>query len=219
MDSEIITLDIETENTGFDIMGDNKRIISVQLLDENGGRIYYDGSESDNLKVAKEDLRSIVGAGKHFLGFNIRNFDVPFIKEFLGIEIPASQIIDIGEMPEMTYIKQRLGKNKPRLVDVCKLLGVDCSHKNMMDQRSNNFKQIPEVIQKAKEGAMKWQKELGWSYNFSYNLALDRICGGMAIMEAFNEFVNVKGDKNSFFYQYAMGDTYTERELYLKLKT
>jgi len=33
MENEIITLDIEMENTGYNIMEDNKRIISVQLLE------------------------------------------------------------------------------------------------------------------------------------------------------------------------------------------
>jgi hypothetical protein len=218
MVTEIITLDIETENTGFDIMGDNKRMISLQLLDDDIGRIFFDGTNSNNLDSAKKELCSLIDSGKNFLGFNVRNFDVHFIKEFLGIEIPSSQIIDIGEMPEMEKIRQRLGKKKPRLEEVCNLLGIDCTHKMTMNQRSQKFKGLPEVIQKAKEGSTKWQKELGWSGDFSYTLALDRISGGMAIMEAFEEFLKSRGDQNSFFYQYAMGDVHAERELYLKLK-
>lgn len=215
---EIITLDIETENTGFDIMGDNKRIISVQLLDDNGGRIYYDGSESYSLEVAKKDLHSIIDDGKHFLGFNIRNFDVTFIKKFLGIEIPISQIIEISEMPAMENVRQTLAKKKPRLEEICNLLKIECTHKDLMNKRSLKFKELPEVIQKAKEGAKKWQTELGWSGDFSYYLALDKIAGGMAIMESFEEFVKSNGDQNSFFYQYAIGDVQAEHELYLKLK-
>jgi len=214
VEPELITLDIETENTGYDIMGDNKRIISVQVLDENNSQIYYDGSESNNLEIAKKDLRSMITSGKHFLGFNIRNFDVHFIKEFLGIEIPSSQIIDIGEMPEMEKIRQQLNKKRPRLEQVCNLLGVDCTHKVTMNQRSQKFKELPEVIQKAKEGATKWQNELGWNGDFSYNLALDRISLGMAIMESFEEFQKSGGGQNSFFYQYAIGDVLAESRLY-----
>ncbi|MGH9922078.1 MAG: ribonuclease H-like domain-containing protein [Nitrososphaerales archaeon] len=216
---QIVTLDIETENTGFDIKEDNKRIISVQILDETDSRIYYDGSYSNNLEAARKDLRSMIQNENRFLGFNIRNFDIPFIKKFLGIEIPSSQIIDISEMTTMNEIRKRLGKRNPRLEEICKLVEVDCVHKELMHQRSLKFKQLPEVTQKAKEGATKWQNELGWGYDFSYNLALDRICGGMAIMEAFEDFVKSKGDPNSFFYKYAMGDVRIEYELYLKLKT
>jgi len=215
---EIITLDIETENTGYDIMEDNKRIISIQLLDGKTNKIYYDGSENNNITVAKQDLILMVENNKKFLGFNIRGFDAKFIKNFLEIEIPSSQIIEIGEMAAMDNIRGRLNKKRPRLVEVCNLLQIDCSHKMLMNERSSKFKIMPEVIEKAKDGASKWRDEKGWGYDFSYNLALDRIGVGMAILEAFNEFVEAKGDPNSLFYQYAMGDVFTEKEVYLKLK-
>ena len=98
---DIITLDIETENTGYDIMEDNKRIISIQLLDGKTNKIYYDGSENNNLTVAKQDLLSMIENNKNFLGFNIRGFDIKFIKNFLGFEIPGSQIIEISENAAM----------------------------------------------------------------------------------------------------------------------
>ena len=41
---------------------------------------------------------------------------------------------------------------------------------------------------------------------------------GMAIFEAFNEFVRTNGDENSLFYKYAMGDVFTENDLYKKLR-
>jgi len=215
---DIITLDIETENTGYDIMEDNKRIISIQLLDGKTTKIYYDGSENNNLTVAKQDVLSMIENNKNFLGFNIRGFDIKFIKKFLGIEIPDSQIIEISEMASMDKIRGRLNKKRPRLVEVCNLLQIDCSHKMLMNERSSKFKILPDVIEKAKEGASKWRDVKGWDYDFSYNLALDIIGGGMAILEAFNEFVEAKGDPNSLFYQYAMGDVFTEKEVYLKLK-
>ena len=54
MTNDIVTLDIETENIGYDIMNDNKRIISVQILNENEPKIYYDGSKSSSLDQAKK---------------------------------------------------------------------------------------------------------------------------------------------------------------------
>jgi len=218
MTNDIVTLDIETENTGYDIMNDNKRIISVQILNENEPKIYYDGSESSSLDQAKKDLQTWIENEKSFLGFNLKGFDIPLIKKFLDIEIPSPQIIEISEMKKMNDIRQKLGKNRPRLVEICDLLGIDCSHKTLMDQQALDFKKLPEVVQKAEEGAKKWTTELGWGYDFSQRLALDRIAGGMAIFEAFNEFVRTNGDENSLFYKYAMGDVFTENSLYCKLE-
>lgn len=216
--NEIITLDIETENTGYDIMNDNKRIISIQTLSENEGKIYYDGSELNDLDLAKTDLQTLIQNDKSFLGFNLKGFDIPLIKKFLDIEIPSSQIIEIGEMKNMNDIRQKLGKRRPRLVEICDLLGIDCSHKSLMDQQALELKKLPEVIQKAEEGANKWITELGWGHDFSHRLALDRVTGGMAILNEFNEFVKSNGGKNSLFYKYAMGDVFTENSLYWKLR-
>lgn len=218
MENKIVTLDIETENTGYDIMEDNKRIISVQLLEGDDSKIYYDGSESNDLESAKEILRNMIEGGKSFLGFNIRGFDVRFIKKFLGVDIPPSQVIEISELPRMNSIREHFGKKRPRLVECCELLNVECLHKGLMDEQSDKFKQLPNVIEKAKEGATKWNEQLGWGYDFSYRLALDRIAGGMAIFEAFKKFVQANGDPNTVFYRYAMGDVFTEYALYLKMK-
>ena len=126
MKSEIVTLDIETENTGYDIMEDNKRIISVQLLEGDDSKIYYDGSESNDLESAKENLRNMIESGKSFLGFNIRSFDVRFIKKFLGVDIPSSQVIEISELPRMNSIRKHFGKKRLRLVECCEFLNVEC---------------------------------------------------------------------------------------------
>lgn len=218
MTNDIVTLDIETENTGYDIMNDNKRIISVQILNKNEPKIYYDGSKSSSLDQAKKDLQTLIEDEKSFVGFNLKGFDIPLIKKFLDIEIPSPQIIEIGEMKKMNDVRQKLGKNRPRLAEICDLLGIDCSHKTLMDQQALDFKKLPEVVQKAEEGAKKWTTELGWGYDFSRRLALDRIAGGMAIFEAFNEFVRTNGDENSLFYKYAMGDVFSENDLYKKLR-
>jgi hypothetical protein len=148
----------------------------------------------------------------------MRDFDVPKIGEFLSVEIPLAQVIEITEMPAMEFIRQKLQRNKPRLEEACKCLGIDCTHKEIMTQRASKFRQLPNVIIKAKEGASKFQNERGWGYNFSFNYAIDKICGGMAILEAFNEFIRREGDTRSDFYRYAIGDVKTENELFLKLK-
>lgn len=213
-----IVIDIETENTGYDIMGDNKRILSVQTYNGNESAIYYDGSDTNDLSDAKRFLEEHIGLGTKFIGFNVRNFDVRFIREFMGVDIPNSQIIDIGELSKTNDIKQKMGKNRPRLADLCGFLKIECSHKNLMDDQSTEFKNLPHVIELAKEGAEKWVKEKGWSYNFSYDYSLNIISGGMAIMKSFEDFVKLKGSKDSLFYKYAIGDVISEHALYQMMR-
>lgn len=216
---DFIILDIETENTGYDIMADNKRILSVQTYDGNDSMIYYDGSSTNNLSDAKKSLEKHIGYDTKFVGFNIRNFDVRFIKEFLEIEIPDSQIVDIGEMQKMRDVKQKMGKNWPRLVEICDFLGIECSHKNLMDSQSLKFRDLPHVIELAKEGAEKWRKEkTWWSYDYAYNRALNNISGGMSILKSFKDFVESGGNSDSLFYKYAIGDVISEYLLYQKVK-
>lgn len=213
-----IVIDIETENTGYDVMEDNKRILSVQTYDGNESVIYYEGSNTHDLSKAKKNIEEQIKLDTKFVGFNVRNFDVRFIREFLKVDIPSSLIIDIGELPKTNDIKQKMGKNWPRLIDLCNFLKIECSHKNIMDDQSITFKNLPHVIELAKEGAEKWGKEKNWSYNYSYNRALNSISGGMAIMKSFDDFLQSGGSADSLFYKYAMGDVISEYLLYQKVK-
>ena len=85
--NETIVIDIETENTGYDVMGDNKRILSVQTYDGNESLIYYDGSDKNDLSSAKRFLEEQIGVGTKFVGFNFfrnGNIDrcfIPFCTE------------------------------------------------------------------------------------------------------------------------------------------
>jgi len=216
--AENIVIDIETENTGYDVMGDNKRILSVQTYDGNESVIYYDGSDTNDLSSAKIFLEEQIGVGTKFVGFNVRNFDVRFIREFMDVDIPNSQIVDIGELPKTNDIKQKMGKNWPKLVEICDFMKIECAHKNIMDEQSIKFKNLPHVIELAKEGAEKWGKEKGWSYDYSYNRALNSVSVGMAIMKLFEDFVQTGGSEDSLFYKYAIGDVISEYLLYQKVK-
>jgi hypothetical protein len=40
----------------------------------------------------------------------------------------------------------------------------------------------------------------------------------MAILDSFNEFVRSGGNTNSLFYRYAMGDVFSEQQLFETLK-
>jgi len=212
----IVTLDIETENTGYDIMNDNKRIISIQILDDDA-KIFYDRSITNNLEIAKKELKSYIDSGTKFLGYNIKNFDVPFLDKFLRVIIPKEQILEISDMDAMEKIRKELNKKRVRLEEACENLGIEVLHKKEMEALSKKFIRFQNVIEKAKEGARKWHEELGWGYDFSYNLALNRIVGGMAILESYNDFVQSQGSRNTIFYRYAIGDVRIENELYHRL--
>lgn len=216
MKEKIVTIDIETENTGYDILNDNKRIISVQLLDDEG-KFFYDGSEKNDLSSAKKEIQSCIENKKQFTGFNIRDFDIPMIKKFLDVEIPSSQINEICEMEPVKQLKQKLGKRKISLFQVCNSVGIDAGHKQEMNQLAGKFMDSPGVFDLAKEGAAKWETELGWGYDFSLKLARQRIAGGMAIIESFKDFVRSGGDETKLFYRYAMKDVEVENQLYHRL--
>jgi len=218
LEQNIVTLDIETENTGADILNDNKRIISIQILKEHDAKIFYDGSNTNSIKVGKNELISLVENGKSFVGFNLRNFDIPLIQKFLDVKIPSSQIIEISELPAMDEVRRKLGKNKVSLVQTCDVIGVECKHKNIMNEKSEALKKETHVIEQAKIAAKKWVDDLGWGREFSYNHALNKIAGGMAILESFNEFVKSGGREDTLFYKYAIGDIIVEHELYQNLK-
>ena len=219
MTTKIFPLDTETENTSHDIKRGNKRMLSVQLMEGGKAVIYYESSPDMDLNDAKVKLESIIKDGGKFAGYNITNFDVPMIKNFLGVEIPSSQIIEISELPAMDAVRKKVMRDRPSLEQACRCNGVECSHKGIMDARARKLSQLPDVISKAKEGAVKLKEEfISWDSPFCLKLALERISGGMAILEAFNEFVKSGGDTNSDFYKYAIGDVISENKLFLKLK-
>ncbi|MEM3013855.1 MAG: ribonuclease H-like domain-containing protein [Candidatus Bathyarchaeia archaeon] len=215
---KLTVIDIETENTGYDIMKHNKRIISVQMFDGQKGSIFYDGSNKNSIDAAKSSIESQINEGYKFVGFNIRNFDVPLIKNFLGVEIPGGQIIEISEMSQMNDIRKNIGKQWPRLFEICDHLGIECSHKGLMDSLSMKFRTRPDVVALAKKGAENLVKEKGWGLGFSHDYALGKVAGGMAILDSFNEFVGNRGDTKSLFYKYAMGDVFAEHRLFEALK-
>jgi hypothetical protein len=213
----LVALDIETENTGYDIMNDNKRIISIQLLNGTDTRLYYDGSLDAGLYDAVSDLQSMIKNDWHFVGFNIKNFDIPMLKRFLDVEIPQSQTIEITEMKPMDVIRKKTGRQRPRLEDTCAIAGIECNHKKEMNQFAQKYKIDPGVRSAAKEAAKIFQMEKGWSHDFSLGYAIDKISGGMAIMSSFDEFVSSGGNTDTLFYRYAIGDVVAESALYSRL--
>lgn len=211
-------LDIETENTGTDIMNDNKRIISVQIGDDAKQDLYWaDSPETQwNLESAKKEIASLLAQGVTFAGYNIMGFDVRFLKEFMGVEIPESNLLDlcIRHKPELS---QLTGRNKPRLEEVCSACGIAVNHKQRMNQQAEKYKTNESFKAQALAKAKELVKNLGWGFDFSYKYALDKVAGGNAIYDAYLEFVKSGGQRNTLFYEYAVGDVVSEYQLLKKL--
>jgi len=209
-----LVIDIETENTGSDIMGDNKRIISVQIGDDKAQELYYDDSKDSqwNLEGAKKRIDFLVSQGHIFTGYNLINFDLHFLKHFLEVEIPQSNTLDLSDHHKI----QAFRRNKIfRLEDVCKECGIEVTHKHEMNKKAESYKNRQDIREQASAKAKEIVITKGWSWNFAFNYFLNKIAGGHAIYDSYQEFVKSGGKKDTLFYEYAIGDVISE---YLLLK-
>jgi len=216
MAEKIISFDIETENTGSDVRQDNKRIISIQLYDGNKEELFYADSVDAHLEMGKERIKSLLNDDYIFVGYYVSKFDIPLLREFLEIEIPTSNYIDISFMDKVVEIQKLSGKYS--LQDVCKEAGVNCSHKKLLEPIIERLKQDPEIIERAKRDGLTIANRNNWTLQFSRDRALNLICGGSAILDAYHEFVKSDGNTDTIFYRYAIGDVKSEYELFCKIK-
>lgn len=216
---ETVVIDIETENTGADIMADNKRIISVQIGDSTKQELYYADAHNPSLSTSQvaQRVKTLIGEGNVFAGYYLKGFDLPFLKQFLGVEIPEANTLEITEMDGVKKLQQRTGRRSYKVEDVCKEYGIPADHKRMMDERAEPFKKRPEVLALADTAARQLVADKGWSYDFSLNYKLDKIAGGRAIYDSYLEFVRKDGAKDTLFHQYAVGDVICEYQLMQKL--
>ncbi len=212
-----LVIDIETENTGSDVMNDNRRIISIQIGDDTIQELYYADSRDPEhtLEEAKRRIESLLSQGQVFAGFNIKDFDIPLLKRFLGIEIPEANMIELSETPRVAELKSQ---RKFGLEEVCKECGVQVSHKQRMNEKAEKYRKRQDIEELARIQATKDVQNKGWGYDFSYSRALDKTAGGHAIYDAYLEFVRNGGQKNSLFYEYAIGDVVAEYRLSRKLR-
>jgi len=215
MTEKILSFDIEAENTGADVRRDNKRIISIQLYNQDIEEIYYDDSTEQSIEHGKERIQTLLNDGYTLVGYYISGYDIPLLKEFLGLEIPPSKYIDISSMDKVERIKSKSGYS---LQAVCKAVDVPCNHKKLLEPIVEKLKRDPEIIERAKIEGSKTASINSWTIQYSRDRALDRICGGTAIFQLYLEFVKSNGSHNSNFYEYAMGDVISEYELFQKIK-
>ena len=215
MTEKIVCFDIEAENTGSDVRRDNKRIISIQLYNQDIEEIYYDDSTEKNIELGKKRIQSLLNDGYTLIGYYISRFYIPLLKVFLDIEIPPQKYIDIAFMNKVEKIKNNSGY---RLQDVCNAVDVSCNHKKLLEPIVEKLKRDPEIIERAKIEGSKMASKNSRTLQYCCDRALDRICGGTAIFQLYQEFVKSNGSHNSNFYKYAMGDVKTEYALFQKIK-
>jgi len=207
-----LVIDVETENTGSDIMKDNKRIISIQIGDATKQELYYDDSQNPQwtLGQAKKKITSLASQGYIFAGFNFKKFDLHFLKHFLGIELSQSNIFDLSDTPQIEDYR----KNKIfRLEDVCRKCGIEVTHKHKMNQKAESYKTRRDIIEQAHTKAEEMVRTKQWSLDFAFNWVLDKLAGGHAIYDSYQEFVQSGGRKDTLFYEYAIGDVISEYQL------
>ena len=82
-----------------------------------------------------------------------------------------------------------------------------------MNEKAEKYKSMEAHKNKASAKARELVEKRGWSQDFSYNYALDKVAGGNAIYDAYLEFVESGGQKNTLFYEYAIGDVISEYQL------
>jgi len=98
------------------------------------------------------------------------------------------------------------------------MCGVDASHKSKMDKRAEKYLVRQDIKEQAKGRTEDFVKNRGWSPDFAFRYVLDKIAGGHAIFDAYLEFVESGGQKNTLFYEYAIGDVISEYQLLKALK-
>ncbi|MCW3985069.1 MAG: ribonuclease H-like domain-containing protein [Candidatus Bathyarchaeota archaeon] len=215
-----LIIDIETENTGSDIMRDNKRIISVQIGDATEQELYYDDSKDSQWTLGRVETKiaSLLSQECIFAGYNIKGFDIPLLKRFLKVEIPESNILDLCQTPRVTQLAKNKNRRNLRLEEVCMEYGIEVTHKQKMNKKAEKYKARQDIKDQAKAKAKEYVNKKGWSLDFSYDYVLNKIAGGNAIFDAYREFVKSGGQKDTLFYEYAIGDVICEYRLLEALK-
>lgn len=208
----LYSIDIETQNEGINVFDGVKKVLSIQIGDDEKQELYYaDGKDRFTLTAAKARIESLLDEGHSFAGYNIKNFDIPKLKEFLDIDIPQNKIVDIIEMKGIAILKEKLRRERLKLEEVCHEYHVDASHKTLMVEFSQRFR-TPKLLEEANNAA----KELivkGWRPQFATNYAIDSLATKQAIIESYHEFLLQKGSSNTLFHKYAVGDIISEHKL------
>jgi len=211
---KIVLVDLETENTGMDAMADSRRIISIQIGDSTRQDLYYaDASVGErSLLQASIQVRMLIKQGYVFAGYNVKGFEVPILKKYLGLTIPEVNVMDLRDMEGVKRLQQETGKKVLELKEVCSAYGILPDHRRPMDEKAELIKKKPEVLAQANEAARELVAK-GWNSESSLKYALDTMAAGRAMLESYEEFVQKGGATDTLFHKFAVGEVIYEHRL------
>jgi hypothetical protein len=211
--------DIETENTGFDIHLDNKRIISVQIGNASNVEVYYADSKDPALSLlsAKRRLTEMLSNGYVLTGYGVEDFDNENLKKFLDFQIPPSNLLDLSQTDFIKSLKH--SHRLYRLEDICSHLNISVRHKDRMITKAESYKTRFSAL--ADIEAIKIAAKKGGTVEYAKAEAMRKVTIGNAIYDSYKEFLIKDGSKDTLFYEYAVGDVICEYLLFeiVKQKT
>ena len=100
--------------------------------------------------MKKKEIASLLSQVVIFAGYNIQGFDVRFLKQFLGVNIPESQILDLC-LCQSQKLTQLTGRRKVRLEEACNACGVKVTHKQKMNDKAEKYKSIEDFKKRIEE--------------------------------------------------------------------
>lgn len=215
--NKYVVLDTETKNLGSDIMRDNEQLLTIQLGNSTKQELYYYDSRNPNLtlEMGKKRIDSLLSQDITFVGYYFKGFDILMLKNFMEIEIPLSRVL---ELTETTRIKELHKRDKNwKMEHACRECGIEVSHKNKMDELAKKYRTKPEIMKRAFADAEENMKKKGGTFRWWYDKMLDKLAGGRAIWEAYSEFAESGGRKDTLFYEYAIGDVIATHKLFKKI--
>ncbi len=213
-----VIIDVITENTGPDVL-DIRRIISVQMGDSSKQDVFHaeanDGAHS--LFGVALQVNALVARGSVFAGYDIKQFELPLLKRFLGLTIPGYRVVDLKDLKGVVALQSKATGPILRLDDVCREYKVSLEYKLAIEQKAEAIKKNAETVAKADAAAQHLAASKGWTPEFARQYALDSISSGQAVLESYNEFVEKKGSRDTIFYRYAAGQVTCEHSLLVAL--
>lgn len=215
--NKYVVLDTETKNLGSDIMRDNEQLLTIQLGNSTKQELYYYDSRNPKLtlEIGKRRIESLLSQDVTFVGYYFKGFDIPMLGKFLGIDVPLSNVL---ELTETTRIRElhRIDKNWT-MEHACANCGIEATHKKKMKELAEKYKTKPEIMKRASADAEENTKKKGGTFQWWYEKMLSKLARGHAIWEAYSEFAESGGRRDTLFYEYAIGDIVATYELFKKL--
>jgi len=213
--NKMVIIEVVTENTGADVMADNKRVLAVVMGDSTKQDLFYaDANEGDrSLFGAAMQINALIAKNYVLAGHNVKGYELQFLRRFLNLNIPEYMTLDLRDLDGVIELQQRPEKPVFKLEDVLAEYKIPLDHRRPIDEKAELLKKKPELIAQADAAAQQLASSKGWSQEFSRQYALNNMATGQAILESYEEFVQKGGSSDTAFFKYAAGDVIAEHKL------